>query len=54
MIWKEKNKRVFEREKDSFDKVKDKWFKTQGFLIKGHSLISFEDLDDLIDILVDM
>lgn len=56
VVWKERNKRVFDGIDDvnEFDLLKNKWFQNLGFLLLGHSLQSIEDLRNLIDKLINM
>lgn len=53
-MWKERNKRMFNRVKEDIDNVRVRWFQTPRIFFKGQPLYSIEDFDDLIDILVDM
>lgn len=54
VVKKKRNKRAFERVKDDFDRIRDRWFQTINFLLMGHPLYSIENFRNLTNILIDM
>lgn len=53
-MWKERNKRAFEGVGDEFERIRDRWLHTIGFLVIGDTLYSMEGLGNFIDILIDI
>lgn len=54
VAWKERNIRAFKGIEANFNKIKNSWFQTLGFLIKGYPICFCMDLGDFINILFDI
>lgn len=54
IIWKERNNRDFEDNKDTFVNIKNRWLHCFGFILLGSSLLSFDDIGAIIDTFLDM
>lgn len=54
VVWKERNKIVFEVLEESIDGMRERWFQILGLLVIGKQLYYMEDLGEFIDIIIDL
>lgn len=54
VVWKERNRGTFDGMEEDMDRIRARWFQTLSFFVMSHSILTMEDLGDLIGILIEL